>query len=137
MTTTNYRLRLANATWIDVNSRYTLDNLPDLIGDDVAVIHSSLFNLFNCIPGQRARIFQPEYGSMWLNFIHEPINDVTAAKMQMFMLDSIARWEPRIELDFRSTSIVANLDIPGYEVRIGFDMPTLATPQLIQFNVTA
>lgn len=131
----NYKLNLDNALWVDVNTRLGQNNLPDRIADSAAIIHSSLFNLFNCAPGQRGRIFQPEYGSMWMSFIHEPISDVTAAKMQMFMIESIRRWEPRIDLDLDRSVIVANTNIPGYEVRLFFSMPNMSSEQQIQFEV--
>lgn len=131
----NYKLNLDGATWIDVNTRFTIDNLPDLVTDDMAIIHSSLFNLFNCIPGQRARTFQPEYGSRWRSFIHEPPSDVTAAKMQLMMFESIKRWEPRVNLDLDRSSIEYSPNIPGYMVRLFLTMPNLASSQQVQFEV--
>jgi phage baseplate assembly protein W len=133
----NYKLNLDNALWVDVNTRLGQNNLPDRIADSTAIIHSSLFNLFNCAPGQRGRTFQPEYGSLWMSFIHEPISDITAAKMQMFMIDSVKRWEPRIELDLDRSSIVANTNIPGYEVRLSFSLPNMSSDQQVQFEVLA
>lgn len=135
MAITNYKFNLDEATWIDVNSRFTLDRLPDRVGDDLAITHSSLYNLFNCSPGERARTFQPEYGSRWRSFIHEPIGDLTAAKMQLLMFESIRRWEPRINLDMSRSSIEVNYQLPGYVVRLAFTMPNLATKQQIQFEV--
>lgn len=132
----NYKFNADTATWIDVNTRFTLDNLPDRVADDVAIIHSSLFNLMNCMPGQRARIFQPEYGSRWLSFIHEPISDMTAAKMQILMFESIKRWEPRVQIDLDRSSIDPDLNIPGYRVRLMFRMPNLSSSQQIQFEVS-
>lgn len=130
------RYNLENALWVDVNSRTGQNNLPDVLGDSAAITHSSLFNLFNCAPGQRGRIFQPEYGSLWLSFIHEPINDVTAAKMQMFMFESIRRWEPRIDLNVDQSFITANTNIPGYEVRLSFSLPNVSSTQQIEFEVS-
>jgi phage baseplate assembly protein W len=113
------RNSLANAIWIDANPKYGLDTLPDRLPDAQA-INCSLYNLFNCAPGQRSRIFQPTYGSLWLSFIHEPINDITAMKMQVYMIDAIKQWEPRIELDLRNTGITPDLKLPGYIVRVAF-----------------
>ena len=135
MNVTNYKFVLEDATWVDVNSRFTLDRLPDRVSDDLAIAHSSLYNLFNCVPGERARTFQPEYGSRWRQFIHEPIGDMTAAKMQLFMFESIRRWEPRITVDLQDSSIEANFNLPGYVVRLAFYMPNLAKKQQIQFEV--
>jgi phage baseplate assembly protein W len=132
---TNYQLSLDNSTWIDVNTLYGQNGLPDRVSDAQAIISASLYNLFNCVPGQRARTFEPTYGSYWLQFIHEPISDITAAKMEIFMLSSIKKWEPRIVLDTANSSITANTNIPGYVVRIAFSIPSISSPQQVQFQV--
>ena len=132
---TTYKLQLDNAIWVDVNTQIGLNTLPDRVADTAAIINSSLFNLFNCSPGQRGRIFQPEYGSSWASFLQEPISDITALKMQIYMIDSIKRWEPRIELNQDRCRIDANTEIPGYEVRLFFRMPNLSYDQQIQFKV--
>lgn len=136
MKPTNYQLSLTDAIWVDVNSQFSLNNLPDRVPDSTAIIASSLYNLFNCIPGERSRTFQPEYGSRWRQFIHEPITDQTAAKMEIFMVDSIRQWEPRITLDLSNTYIEPDTNIPGYRVRIAFSMPGLSVPSQLQFTVT-
>ena len=135
MKLTNFQKSLDNATWIDVNTNFGKNNLPDRLADAQAVITSSLYNLLNCIPGQRSRTFEPTYGSSWLQYLQEPISDLTAAKMEISMLYSIEKWEPRIEIDKSNTLIEANTNIPGYVVRIAFSMPGLSTPQQIQFQV--
>ncbi len=134
---TNYQLGLSNAIWIDINTQYSLNNLPDRIPDTQAVVNSSLYNLFNCQPGERGRTFQPEYGSRWRQFIHEPICDATAAKMEIFMVEAIRRWEPRITIDPTYTSITPDTSIPGYVVRIAFTMPGLTVPTQLQFVASA
>lgn len=134
---TNYQLSLANAIWVDVNTQFTQNNQPDRLPDAQAVISSGLYNLFNCQPGQRGRTFQPEYGSRWLQFIHEPICDATAAKMEIFMVEAIKRWEPRITLDMSNTSIDPDTSIPGYVVKIAFSMPGLTVPTQLHFQVSA
>jgi phage baseplate assembly protein W len=124
MAITNFQLALNGATWVDANSQFLQNNLPDRIPDELA-IQNSLYNLFNCPIGARGKIFQPEYGSEWYAFLQEPIDDITAASMQIGMIQTLKRWEPRIILDYSRTSITANLDIPGYEVVIaGFDSLT-------------
>lgn len=134
---TNFELSLQGATWIDVNTRVTQDALPDRLPDSLSIVHSSLFNLFNCNIGERGKIFQPEYGSEWKLFLQEPIDLVTAAKMRIAMIQAISRWEPRIRLDYAKCSIVPNTLIPGYEVRIvGIDTLT-KNPLDIRFQEIA
>jgi len=133
---TVYQLDLQNATWIDVNTRFTLNNLPDRLSDGLAIVKSSLYNLFNCIPGQRARTFQPTYGSIWLHFLQEPICDATSMKMETFMIKSIEQWEPRITIDLARTSITPDTSIPGYLVRIAFFLPNVPNLQQLEFQVS-
>lgn len=133
---TQFQVSLSNAVWVDINTQYGLNNLPDRVPDAYAVIASSLFNLFNCVPGERSRTFQPEYGSRWRQFIHEPISDQTAAKMELFMIEAIRKWEPRITLDTNNSRIDADTNIPGYVVRIAFSMPGLSAPAQLRFTVT-
>lgn len=132
---TLYQTQLADALWVDVNTNYGLNTLPDRVPDDLAIVKSSLFNLFNCTPGQRSRTFQPTYGSYWLQFLQEPLCDMTAMKMETFMIQAIQRWEPRIKIDLSSTSIKPVPELPGYTVRIAFVMPNVPGSQQLQFSV--
>lgn len=136
MRVTNYQLKLAGATWIDVNTNFGLDSLPDRLPNQLAITNCSLYNLLNCAPGQRSRTFQPTYGSLWLAFIHEPILDNTAAKMESMMIDSIEQWVPQIILDHAGTKIQADTGIPGYRVRIAFSTPFVNDPQQVKFEVS-
>lgn len=122
---TPYQLSLQGASWIDVNTGVTQNNLPDRVPDQLSIIYSSLTNLFNCSIGERGKIFQPEYGSEWREFLQEPIDAITAAKMRIAMIQAVARWEPRLNLDPGKSSVTPNYQIPGYEVRIvGTDLIT-------------
>lgn len=130
---TSYQLSLDGATWIDVNTNVTQNNLPDRIPDELSIKAASLFNLFNCPIGARGKIFQPEYGSEWYYYLQEPIDDKTAALMRISMIQAIARWEPRIILDYSNTSIEVDYRLPGYLVKIaGIDVIT-KQPIAIQF----
>lgn len=131
---TDHQKSLTGATWIDVNTNFTRDPLPDRLPDTLSISNSSLRNLFNCPIGARGKIFQPEYGSLWHYFLQEPIDDTTATSMRIAMIQAIARWEPRITLDYSKTFIKAVPQLPGYQVRIaGIDTLT-GEPLDIQFT---
>lgn len=134
MAVTNYMISLSGAVWVDVNTNFTQNALPDRLPDTLSITYASLFNLFNCTPGERGRIFQPRYGSLWYQFLQEPIDDITSGNMRIAMIQAIGRWEPRIKLDYSGTSITADTTVPGYYVRIaGFDTVT-GDPINIQFT---
>lgn len=133
-TPTPYQLSLYGATWVDINTLVSQDNLPDRLPDQLSITNSSLRNLLTTRIGERGKIFQPEYGSEWYTYLQEPLDDVTATKMQITLIQAIARWEPRIVLDYANTYIQPNYDLPGYFVHIA-GMDTLSkAPILVQFN---
>lgn len=115
---TNAQVSLAGATFIDVNTMYTQNTLPDRVPDALCIQAGSLFNLFNCPIGARSRIGEPEYGSMWYQFLQEPVDDITSGNMRIAMIQAIQRWEPRIQLDLSNTYIIPDVTLPGYRVRI-------------------
>jgi phage baseplate assembly protein W len=133
MTITNFSLSLQKATWIDTNSQFPLNNLPDRVPDYLAIANS-IFNLFNCPVGARGKIFQPTYGSEWLYYLQEPIDTVTSNNMFIAMIQSITRWEPRIILDYSQTFVQPDTTLPGYKVQISGT--TTLTKQPININFT-
>jgi phage baseplate assembly protein W len=118
-TPTPYQLSLDGATWVDVNSEFLVNTYPDLMPDDYAIANS-LMNLLRCPIGARGQIFQPTYGSLFLQWLHEPIDAFTAAMMWNTMVAVIPKWEPRISLITDECSIVpvTNSAQPGYIVTI-------------------
>lgn len=132
---TNFQISLNLATWIDVNSSFTINTNPDLLPDALAV-SNSLYNLFNCPVGGRGRIFQPEYGTYWYQFLQEPIDQITGNQMKISMIQAIARWEPRITVDTSQSFIQPDFSLPGYNVRIAFDIPlSFLKQQSLSFNL--
>ncbi len=133
-TVTPYNLNLSGATWIDANSQFTVNNMPDRLPDYLAIANS-LFNLFNCPIGSRARIFQPDYGSLLYQFLQEPVDDVTSNKIRLCFIQAIARWEPRIVLDMSNTNISADSTLPGYNVNLAYTVILTSQKQSMNFAV--
>jgi phage baseplate assembly protein W len=130
----SYQINLDGATWIDVNSLFTINGLPDRLPDELAV-QNSLYNIFNCPIGARARTFQPEYGALWIQFLQEPFDQTTADKMQIALIQAIARWEPRITVDFANSYVVPDSSLPGYQVRISYALNISGKKASVQFAV--
>jgi uncharacterized protein len=116
------QVSLQGAIWIDVNTMLSLNTLPDRLPDEQAIIYGSLTNLFNCPIGERSRIFQPTYGLLLWELIHEPIDEITAGLIQTGLLQSLATWEPRIGVDLSNSSVQTDLTIPGYVVTIAYSL---------------
>lgn len=136
-TTPLYSITLTNANFVDTNTNYTKNQFPDRVPDMASVMQSGLWNLFNCPIGARGRIFEPEYGSLWYQFIHEWMDDVTAAQMRIAMVQAIQRWEPRVTVILQDTYIRQRLDLPGFEVRISIQSNITGQRDNFDFEVRA
>lgn len=134
MTVSNYSLSLVNATFIDVNTNFTQDGQPDLL-PDVAAVNTALYNLFHCPIGARGRIFQPTYGSLWWEWLQEPIDEITADKMRMSTIQAIQTWEPRIQVNLDASTITPNYSLPGYDVRIQYLLTLNQKTYAVAFNI--
>lgn len=131
---TPYNLSLSGATWIDANSQFTVNSMPDRLPDYLAIANS-LYNLFNCPIGARSRIFQPDYGSLLYQFLQEPVDDVTSNKIKLCFIQAIARWEPRIVLDMSQTNVTADQSLPGYDVNLAYTVILTSQKQSMTFPV--
>jgi phage baseplate assembly protein W len=131
---TNYQISLSSATWIDVNSLVTLNASPDRL-PNVLAVQNSIYNICNCAIGARSRIFQPLYGSLWYQFLQEPIDQSTANKMNVAMIQALQRWEPRITLDNSNSYVSPDFTLPGYQVRIAFTINLNLQPSAVSFSV--
>lgn len=127
------------AVFKDSNTGFRLNRRPDIVVDSDAIIYSSFMNLFGTIIGQRSRIGQPEYGSRIRQYLQEPIVPATAKGIEMDMLESVRRWEPRIQMDRSESYVRVNMDLPGYQIRLAFRMQYGNTKDLhaVEFDLTA
>lgn len=131
---TDWQLNLTGATWIDANSQFAQGPLPDRLPDAQA-ISNSLYNLLNCAIGARGRIFQPEYGSLWYQFLQEPIDQVTSNKMNIATIQAIQRWEPRITVDNSNSWVQPDYSLPGYNVQIAFSVNLTSSKSSVTFSL--
>ena len=120
MSLTPYQQALNGAIWIDVNTMLSINTLPDRLPNEQAIIYGSLTNLFNCPVGERSKTFQPTYGLVLWELIHEPIDETTARLIETGLVQSLATWEPRIKVDLSRSKVTPDLNIPGYFVHIEY-----------------
>lgn len=132
---TGYQLDVGvGATWIDVNSQFTIDSNPDRL-PDVLAVSNSIYNLLNSPLGSRGRIFQPEYGASLYQFLQEPLDQTTANKIRIGFIQALARWEPRITLDMANSYVNPNFNLYGYDVRIAYSLNLNQRPAAMSFYI--
>lgn len=128
---------LAGASYIDVNTRITRNDIPELIPDIESVKWCSLYNLFMCPIGARGPIFQPTYGSGVYWILHEPMDEQSAAKLETAIFDAIRTWEPRITMSIPNSSIVPLYELPGYRCRLALIDNITKQPANIEMDLKA
>jgi phage baseplate assembly protein W len=105
----------AEATYLDINTLFTINKQPELV-PDISAINNSISNILTTQIGSRC--FQPTYGSDLLKFLFEPIDELTAQSISFHIANSIGNWEPRIDLDYGRTTVTPNLELPGFDVNL-------------------
>jgi phage baseplate assembly protein W len=55
--------------------------------------------------------------------------------MRIAMIQALARWEPRITIDFTNSYITPDTSLPGYRVRIAFTINLNSSKQQLSFNL--
>lgn len=108
--------------YIDVNPDPTGNGYGDLLYGEAAVVVGSIRNMFACPIGDRGRIFQPTYGTWLYQLLQEPLDAITAHKIEIALIQSIQNWEPRIEILAGLTSVNEDYQLPGYLIVVGFRM---------------
>lgn len=129
---------LQGAVWVDVNTRFRINPLPDRLPDAAAIVYGSLYNLFNCPVGTRGRIFEPTYGAALYEFLQEPISETTSTGIKMALIQSLATWEPRIQLITGQCSVIPDQNLPGYKVRLVFKIlqGSDTSPKSVSFTLS-
>ncbi len=125
---------LRNAIWIDSNTGVTQNALPDRLPDEVGITYGSLYNLFNCPIYGRSRIFSPEYGTILYHMLNEPLDTQSSEILYMGLIQAIARWEPRISLDYNKTYVTPNLSLPGYNIGLAWTVNLTGNTGSLQFS---
>lgn len=117
-----------NAVFVDVNPRLGSNSYAELIYDEVAVVQGSILNLLQCPVGDRGMLFQPEYGTPYFSSLQDPLDVVTAMQLRAQVIQSLERWEPRIDLVHSQTTAQIDYSLPGYVLTVSFVLKVSRRP---------
>lgn len=107
----------SQAIYVDINDRFG-ENGASPIVLDLEAINVGLSNLLSTPVGSCGPIFNPTFGSMLLELIGEPIDQITAMKIKSSLLQAIERWETRIIVLMDRSTIEPDLSIYGFRIKI-------------------
>ncbi len=105
-----------NFIW-DVNLEYTRTSSQFISTDHNAVINM-ICNVLFTVPGER--VFEPEFGSELPFLLHEPMNELTAWKIENESAYAISRWIPYVVVNRRDTRVIPDYDAGSYSVKIPY-----------------
>lgn len=108
----------SQATYSDVNPTPS-DGQPVLVFDGAAVL-VGIRNLILCPRGGRSRIFGEDFFSGVYELLHEPLDETTAAQVNLSLYQSIRKWEPRVTLYPADCYTIADATAPGFLVSLSF-----------------
>lgn len=129
------QFNLRGAIYVDVNTRISKNNIPELIPDIDSVKWSALYNLFFCPVGARGPIFQPRFGSNLYYILQEPLDDESAKNLEIAMFDAIRTWEPRVEIDIPNSRIITDEMLPGYRAYLALIDKLTGKPANLAFDL--
>ena len=71
---------------------------------DIQLIEGNIIQILGTRRGERVML--PLFGSKVMQFIHEPLDNVTCALIRHDLIDAISMWEPRVTLDKKNTTVI-------------------------------
>jgi phage baseplate assembly protein W len=84
---------------------------------DIDAVYQAVFTLLGTKVGQR--VFRPTFGSYLDQYLHEPCDDDTAAKIQADISRTIAQ-EPRVEFMSNKSSVIPQPQNKAFAITICF-----------------
>lgn len=105
------------AIYTDLNS-YTAKKKPLL--KDIESVYQALNNLLSTSIGER--IFLPEYGTALDSILFELIDKITSMEIYRFIIDAIARWEPRVRINYGQSKVIPMPEEKKYDISLVFSI---------------
>ncbi|MDR1977941.1 MAG: GPW/gp25 family protein [Synergistaceae bacterium] len=100
---------------------------------DAGLIEGNILQILGTRKGERVML--PLFGSRLLEFIHEPLHEVTVPLIRFDLIEAVKMWEPRVILDKERTKIL--LFPEEFRVRADLYYFLKTTGTAHQFSVTA
>lgn len=99
------------------------------LAEDIDTVYQSIANILNTPITER--FFNPEFGSRLEAVLFEPMDSITEAKIFRLVIEAIERWEPRVDLDYGKSKVVADYDNLQYDVNLVFTIAGLDSDNLV------
>jgi phage baseplate assembly protein W len=108
-------LQIAKNIGLGLNTSESKDILVDY---DILAIRNSIKNIFTTKKGEK--ILAPEFGCNLEQYLFEPINDIYGRLIAEDILQTIEKFEPRIEIEKINISAIPDDNMYNIEIRYKF-----------------
>jgi phage baseplate assembly protein W len=100
----------------DLNEFDPLNQGP--ISRDVQAIYQSIFNIINTKIGER--MLNPDFGVNLETLLFKPMVPITATQIKREITSAIKRWEDRVTLSVKQTTVTSDTANKRYNLTIAF-----------------
>ena len=121
---------MSQSTYTSLN-QYNTTKAP-LLGD-LSAIYQSIENIIETSPGER--LFNPEFGSFIENYLFDPLDEITAMKIETELIKAIGRWEQRVYILNQFTRATPNHNSNSYDIKIVFRVRGIEN-QVFDYNAS-
>lgn len=106
----------------EINSLYAKVTQTDLRADvDEGAILNSIRNIFLTTPGEK--VLNPTFGVNLLQWLFEPMTEITSREIGEAIVEGIERFEPRVVVN--NVTVVANYKLNQYNIKLALMIPQL------------
>lgn len=96
---------------------------------NVEAVMNSILNILSTLPGERLN--HPEFGTDLEAELFQPMDYITAQAIYTKVYDAINRWEPRVRINSKKSTVTPYYDEHVYEVQLYFYIVGIS----MEFNV--
>lgn len=111
------------ATYRDINPYVSVEGPP--LSDDEDAVLASIINILFTRKGERER--EPTFGSFLDDYLHDPVDETTAARIRISFVAAIEKWEPRVTIVQPLTTVTTDLSLPGFVANLAIRIAGLPT----------
>lgn len=107
---------MAKIIFVDVNTRFGLNTKSELLTNTDA-INNEIANVLSIHVGEYW--WEPTFGTNLASYLHEPVDQITAAKIRAEVINIIPFWIPYIELT-GNTSVIPDEEDAGFNLYVEY-----------------
>lgn len=117
--------------YTDANLNVSESADREIVRDETAINNSIIAILTT---PRESRVFNRDFGSNIMNLLFDPMDEITASRIRIEVIEAIQKWEYRVSLT--SAAVLPDFDNQQYYVEIEYTIPSLQNRDVtLKFNL--